>query len=215
MERVSGQSIAKSTARIRTIQANYLVENGEHTPAACGLRRRAANFTPTGVLQQTVRRLVGTKPKARRPWPHAGRMRSPIFNRIIPLSARRTDSIPIPDLFRRRRGWFYIVSREGTHRVFDNILWSNGRTRIRIQHPWLPGHPIGPVDFAGLVPPDKSPFLIRTRHPCNKADTNRSTRFGSTAFAQCPLILNSDPTMNPSAAPKNSATFPWVTPEPR
>ena len=53
------------------------MENGEHTPLACGLRRRAANFSTTDVLHQTVGRLVRTKPAARRRRQHAGRMRSP------------------------------------------------------------------------------------------------------------------------------------------
>ena len=59
------------------LNRNDVVENGEHTPLACGLRRRAANFSPTAVLDQTVGRFVRTKPTARRRRQHAGRMRSP------------------------------------------------------------------------------------------------------------------------------------------
>ena len=71
------------------LSRNDVVENGEHTPRACGLRRRAANFSPAAVLHQAVGKFVGTKPAARRRRQNAGPMRPPFSTAYVRL--RRTE----------------------------------------------------------------------------------------------------------------------------
>ena len=51
------QAVRPTLLRSR-LNRNDAVKSGEHTPLACGLRRRAANFSTTAVLHQTVGRFA-------------------------------------------------------------------------------------------------------------------------------------------------------------
>ena len=77
------------------LSRNDVVDNGEHTPLACGWGRRAANFSTTDVLDQTVGRLVRTKPAARRRRQHAGRMRSPFSSASFRLRVSSEFMLPL------------------------------------------------------------------------------------------------------------------------
>ena len=129
------------------LSRNDAVESGEHTPLACGLRRRAANFSTTDVLHPTVGRFVRMKPAARRRRQHAGRMRSPFSTasfRLMEESAGFEVDWPIqPDgasIGCKRVGKPFRQANRCPHQIFVTFIptrqTSSSNSRLRANR-WI------------------------------------------------------------------------------